>query len=488
MASSIRIYIYANKIVRVLPLLDEQLNEEWITNRSRFSYDSLNINRINYPKYRMLGKFIVISCDFAVNIFYYFIRKIILRKQNIIASLNYFNDLQTALSIKTFFNGFGCSNILFNFKTINWIFDFPNYFYLNNLIENIELINFFLFVSCDLRLESPLLNIRVKKNFNLNKNNELFLYSYGLSLNYSTYPIKNIGNAIFKFLYFLEGKQRFSCDFFFKNFYTFKYLNQDYNYYNNPMFFIGNSIINRKDSKTFLSSFIYFFKNKFNFLVFNLISSFLGFYSYSNLIGNICSNYKNIGFLYNFSDMFNSKSTNEDCFIVFQGFIKNSMYFESDLILPSSAIYEFDSIFINLEGRYRSIKQSIKSFFDIYSDWEIINLLNLFNKKKTLLKISYFINFYQILKYLVNVLNYYCNFFLSNKIFNIELFYSTVYNYKKLLNRKYDNFNFNTYGYNKFQNTLFNSFINNYYASDFYTKNSKIMSFSALKKYKIFKI
>jgi hypothetical protein len=218
-----------------------------------------------------------------------------------------------------------------------------------------------------LRLEAPLLNIRIKKNYNLNKNNELFLYSYGLSLNFSTYPIKNLGNSILKFLNFLEGKQRFSCDFFFKNFYTFKYLNTDYYYYNNPIFFIGNSIINRKDSKSFLLSFIYFLKNKFKFLVFNLISSFLGFYSYSNLIGNIFLNNKNLGLLFNFSDNEN-KLESEDCLIVFQGFIKNSMYFNSDLIFPSSAIYEFDSIFINLEGRYRFIKQSIKSFAGIYSD------------------------------------------------------------------------------------------------------------------------
>jgi NADH dehydrogenase/NADH:ubiquinone oxidoreductase subunit G len=94
----------------------------------------------------------------------------------------------------------------------------------------------------------------------------------------------------------------------------------------------------------------------------------LGFYSYSNLIGDIFLNKKNIGFLYNFSDMYKSKLESEDCLIVFQGFIKNSMYFDSDLVLPSSAIYEFDSIYINLEGRYRFIKQAIKSFTGIYSD------------------------------------------------------------------------------------------------------------------------
>ena len=488
MAASVRLYIYSNKIVRILPLLDEQLNEEWITNKSRFSYDSLNINRINYPKFKAIGKFIVISWDFAINLFYYYLKKTIVNNKNVIASLNYYNDLQTTLSIKSFFNGFGCSNISYNLNKISWIFDYSNFFYLNHLIENIELVNFFLFISCDLRMESPLLNIRIKKNFNLNKNNELLLYSYGLSLNNSTYPIKNLGNTITKFVGFLEGKQRFSCDFFFKNFYTFKHLNVDYNYYNNPAFFLGNSIISRKDSKSFLSSFVYFLKDKFNFITFNLISSFLGFYSYSNLIGDTFINKKNIGFLYNFSDKLFNKEDSDEYFFVYQGFIKNSIYFDSDLVLPANAVYEFDSIFINLEGRYRFAKQSIKSFAGIYSDWEIINLLNIFNKKKNILKVSYFIKFYQVFKYLIKILSYYCNFFLSSNFFNSELFYHTAYNNKKLLNKKYNDSIFFSYGYSKLQNTLFNAFINNYYASDFFVKNSKTMSFCALKKYRIFKI
>jgi len=94
----------------------------------------------------------------------------------------------------------------------------------------------------------------------------------------------------------------------------------------------------------------------------------LGFYSYSSLIGNTFVDDKNIGFLYNFSDKLINESEKFIYFTVFQGFIKNKTYFDSDLILPSSAVYEFDSIFINLEGRYRFAKQSIKSFGGIYSD------------------------------------------------------------------------------------------------------------------------
>ena len=66
LASSIRLHIYSNKIIRILPLLDENLNEEWISNKTRFSYDSLLLNRIIYPKIKYFNKLIVFSWDFLI--------------------------------------------------------------------------------------------------------------------------------------------------------------------------------------------------------------------------------------------------------------------------------------------------------------------------------------------------------------------------------------------------------------------------------------
>jgi NADH dehydrogenase/NADH:ubiquinone oxidoreductase subunit G len=39
MASSIRVDIINNNVKRVVPCLDENINEEWMTNKARFSYD-----------------------------------------------------------------------------------------------------------------------------------------------------------------------------------------------------------------------------------------------------------------------------------------------------------------------------------------------------------------------------------------------------------------------------------------------------------------
>lgn len=108
-----------------------------------------------------------------------------------------------------------------------------------------------------------------------------------------------------------------------------------------------------------------------------------------------------------------------------------------------------------------------------------------------MLQFIYFIKFYKIIKYFYKYINYYCNFFLSIQIFYKELFfnigyiennkYTYTYDLKKIFNKNY-NMVF------KFSNTVFNNFVNNYYIIDFYSKNSKTMSFSSLKKYRVFKL
>ena len=490
LASSIRLYIYSNKIIRVLPLLDEDLNEEWITNKARFSYDALLINRIYYPKFNLYNKFVVLSWDFIINILFYNLKYYLLRYSDINCILGNFIDLYTALSIKSFFNSFGCSNILFNLK-FNYLYDFDFFFKLNKILEELEYINFFLFIACDIRLESPLLNIRLKKNYNINKNNELFFYSYGISLNYITYPIKNLGNSILKFFLFLEGKQRFFCDFFLKEFNSFSYINlNSINLYKKPIFFLGNSILQRSESKNFILSFISLFKNKFNWFSFNLINNYLGFFSYSNILYskffNNNNNYK--GFLYLISNEFNDliNIDYKKSFIVYQGFIKN-FNINIDLILPVLAPYEMNCLFINLEGRFKYLKQVLKSNINLYSDWEVLSLLNLYNKKNNNIIFYSFKNFFKIIRYFINIVNYYCNFFLSLSKFYVNFFYFTGYSIK--INKNNFNLIKLNYFYNlKFSNNIFNRFINNYYSMDFFLKNSKVMSFCSLYKNKIFKI
>lgn len=61
LASKVRVDVCNNKVMRILPSLDENTNEEWISNKARFIYDSFIFNRIDSPRIRIFSKLIVVS-------------------------------------------------------------------------------------------------------------------------------------------------------------------------------------------------------------------------------------------------------------------------------------------------------------------------------------------------------------------------------------------------------------------------------------------
>ena len=487
LCSSIRLHIYSNKIIRILPLLDETINEEWISNKTRFSYDALYINRNYYPKLKFFEKFIVLSWDYIINFLFLYLIKYIYLYKDIVGFVGYYIDLSSCLALKTFFLNIGSINIIYN-DNFKWLYDFNLFIFFNNLLDDLECIKFFLFIACDLRLESPLLNIRLKKNYNINKNNELFFSSFGLALKYSLYPIKNLGNSINKLLAFVEGKIRYFSNYSIKEFLSLSFFNILYFFHNKSLLIIGNSLLMRNDSVSLLFCLFKYLNNKFSLYNFNLINSFIGFFSYSNIIYNQNNKLdKYIGFIYNLKgDHINDHIIDiNKSFIINQNFLNN--YINCNMVLPIAGPYETDNLYLNLEGRYRLMKQNLKIYIGLYSNWEIISLLNLYKKKNIKLKIYYFINFYNILNYFKFILNYFCNFYLILNKFYLEFFYFTGYIHNITNNNKNILFKLEFYHNVKILNNILFRFINNYYNTDFLIRNSKVMSFSSLKKYIIFK-
>lgn len=56
LGSDVIINTFNNKIVRILPRANMLLNEDWITNKTRFFFDSLSLNRFYYPQYFVENK------------------------------------------------------------------------------------------------------------------------------------------------------------------------------------------------------------------------------------------------------------------------------------------------------------------------------------------------------------------------------------------------------------------------------------------------
>jgi NADH dehydrogenase/NADH:ubiquinone oxidoreductase subunit G len=182
----------------------------------------LNVQRLIYPQLLIANKFIKFSWHKIFSFVAYALKSF---KYNFIgAYCGPFTSLEGFLAPKSYLISMGCSNIHYinNYPLLT---DFRLYYKLNDtLLGSEKVINNILFMGTNIRSEAPLINSRLRKNF-LN-NIEFKAYSIGLALNYTSYPIQNIGNSM-KILYkFLEGR------FFGTKYFINDYLNVIYFGYN----------------------------------------------------------------------------------------------------------------------------------------------------------------------------------------------------------------------------------------------------------------
>jgi NADH-quinone oxidoreductase subunit G len=475
-ASSIRIDTHCNNIMRVVPNLDGTTNEEWITNKARFSFDSLNIQRINNPKISYNLKFIIISWSMAIPLYLYKLYNI--RYGYIQAFCGPFFDLLGSCYIKKFFNNFGCSNINFYDNSSSYsIHDFKIFYLLNKSLMELENINNFFFIGSNPRMELPLLNVRLRKNYLENKN--MICYSLGLALNYTTFPIRNLGNSMKNLTNFIEGKFYLNFLIFFYDLFNINYFNQ--NNIIKIFFFFGMSILNRVDANDIIYSFFQLCKElSYDYLHLNILSKFLGricSYEIGNLPGinsnminnNLINNYINInhycGIDFDISKNYDLKMNNIN---IYQGpFFINKFMKYIWLMLPTNVYSESYYFYINLEGRYRFTQKAITPTSKIYNDWKIFKVLDLLKTKLIANNFSIINKFYDYFDYFRNLIDY-LNFSDNKYYYN---FTHLQKNYKRF-------FIIEFLWLSKFK--IINSIIlkntYNYYLSDPISRNSKILN------------
>ena len=96
MGSNIVYSLYGNKIMRILPLIHIGKNDEWIDDKTRFSYDGFIIQRIIVP----LVKIIIILIKYHGIIFLKLLNKLLFNKIGII--LNNDISLETTYILKLY--------------------------------------------------------------------------------------------------------------------------------------------------------------------------------------------------------------------------------------------------------------------------------------------------------------------------------------------------------------------------------------------------
>ena len=432
--SNIRVDTYGWEVKRVLPRINEDINEEWISDKTRYACDGIKNQRLDSPYIKNNNNFEKISWKKAY--------KTIVKKINdtssekIAALTGDLSNMETMYIAKEFFNKTIKSQYLDsrddNYYINNTLRE--NYIF-NQSINGIEDSDLIVLIGANPRYEATILNSRIRKSY---LKNNVQIYSIG-DVGELTYPYTILENKTSIIKEIIESKNELS-----------KKIEDS----KKPIIIIGQSILKLKSKKFIfeeLKKYLYSINkitkewNSLNVLSNN--ASTVGAYDLNILssdngvnltLQKIKKNEFDIIFLFG-QDNLKFEKKNE--FVIYVGSHGDKGAEIADIILPGATYVEQDGYFTNTEGKVQKAFKASYPPGDAKEDWEIINELSELLKRKKIFK-------------------------------NKDELVDSMFNYLKIKDEKFSN-NINSGDFNV-EEILINN--ENYYFSNVIARASKTMT------------
>jgi NADH-quinone oxidoreductase subunit G len=158
--SNIRLDVRQRQVMRILPRINEDVNEEWINDKTRHHVDALVRNRLDRPWVREKGKLREASWSEALQIF---AKKLKKAGSKVAAIAGDLLDAQTMYAAKTLLEGQGST--LLEGRQTGLTYDCASLSAVafNSTIAGIETADTVLLIGSNIRWEAPLIATRVRK-------------------------------------------------------------------------------------------------------------------------------------------------------------------------------------------------------------------------------------------------------------------------------------------------------------------------------------
>ncbi|ABD44633.1 NADH dehydrogenase I, G subunit [Ehrlichia chaffeensis str. Arkansas] len=373
--SNIRVDTRGLEVMRILPRLNESINEEWISDKTRFSYDGLKLQRLDKPYVRKNGQLLPATWEEAFNVIAKRISNV--SGDKIAAIAGDLADCESMLLLKELMHGLGSSNIECRQDGSVVPTNSRALYLFNTGISNIENADLCLLINTNIRFEAPIINARLRKRY---LRGGFKIANLGVYDNFN-YKVEDLGNSCLVLDDILHEKIPFS---------------ELLKYAKNPMLIIGQDALVGDNGH---SIFVLATKiaAKFGMLRddwngFNVLHKAsarvgaldIGFVPSSNtnimsdIINGIGSSEIEVLYLLGADEVEISRS--KSSFIIYQGHHGDRGAQVADVILPGAAYTEKNATYVNTEGRVQRTNIAVSPPGLAREDWLIIKELSKYLK------------------------------------------------------------------------------------------------------------
>jgi NADH-quinone oxidoreductase subunit G len=369
--SNIRVDARGREVLRVLPRLHEDVNEEWIADKTRHANDGLKRQRLDRPYVRVNGKLRAASWNEAFAVVADKLKNT--AGEKIAAIAGDLCDVESMFALKQLMSALGSPNL--DCRQDGAQFDVSNRagYIFNPGIAGIEQADVILLVGANPRWEAPMVNARIRKRW---LKGGLTVAAVGPQFPL-TFPVTTLGGGPAALSTLIDGQGAFADVL--KN-------------AKNPIVIAGQGAFIREDGmavhaalKTLCEKYGVVREGWNGFAMLHTAAARVGALDvgftpaqggrdFRGILEGAKSSAVEVVYLLG-ADEFDTSQLGR-AFVIYQGHHGDRGAHRADVILPGAAYVEKDGIYVNTEGRVQYAKRAVYPLGDAREDWKIVRALS----------------------------------------------------------------------------------------------------------------
>lgn len=363
--SNIVVTTRTGEVLRILPRTNDEINEEWLSDKSRFAYDGLKRQRLISPMLKCHGELVNVDWENALIA----VGKSIKNAGPCVAAVaGGLADAEALVALKDMLNKLGseatCTEHTFPLTGSGT--DLRSSYLLNNKITGLEDADLVLLVGTNPRFEAPLLNSRLRKAY-IHKEQEVAMIGAKVDL---TYKHTHLGDSPDILQQILDKSHPFA---------------QKLASAKRPLIILGSDQLQRPDGAAILSAVQEISRglakgsdNKVLNVLHRVASQVAALdLGYTPGVDKIREMQPTVLFLLGADEgAITREDLPQDCFVVYLGSHGDAGAAIADAVLPGAAYTEKQATYVNTEGRAQQTLVAVTPPGLAREDWKIIRALS----------------------------------------------------------------------------------------------------------------
>lgn len=365
MGSNIRVDARGVEVKRILPRLNDDINEEWIDDKTRFALDGLKTQRLTTPLVRRDDKFLPATWEQALTEIATAYNQLQPKENEFKAIAGHLIETESLVAMKDLANRLNSENLALDqpggSSPIPHGVDVRANYLFNSTIYGIEQADAMLIIGSNPRHEAAVLNARIRKQW---MRSPLEIGLVGESFE-STFKFDHLGtdaNAVKSALSGEFGKKLASAK--------------------KPMIILGSAVAEHPDGKAIfeaVGSFVEKNQSTFNtpewqgYNILQRAASRAGAYEvgFTTPSKKVAETKPKMVWLLG-ADEITEADIPKDAFVIYQGHHGDAGAQLADVVLPGSAYTEKTGTYVNTEGRVQLSRTAVSMPGAARQDWKII--------------------------------------------------------------------------------------------------------------------